>query len=200
MAVDGVVDNAVPWTYPPKCLDQRPKGNNETRVHCLFTSAEFRNGHGTSLITTPAAASQLIGLEAFEDKPLPLAAQLRDSLGPAYEITSIQGKGKGVVATRGIRRGEIIMVDVPAVLIGISFLADTKPHHRRRLINQAMAQLPEKTRNKVYGLHRSASKYEIDALLGPNSNTVMIADDEVHVGLFAEASVCFEVLRTRGNE
>jgi hypothetical protein len=112
-------------------------------------------------------------------------------MGHAYEILSIQGKGQGVVATREIRRGEIIMVDVPAVLIGISFLADTKPHHRRRLIKQAMTQLPEETRSKIYNLYRSSSKYEIDAILGPNSNTVMVAEDEVHVGVFAEVAVCW---------
>ncbi|KAK4119402.1 hypothetical protein N657DRAFT_659037 [Parathielavia appendiculata] len=80
------------------------------------------------------------------------------------------------------------MVDVPAVLIGISFLGDTKPHHRRRLIKQAMAQLPETTRSKVHSLSRGSAMYEVDAILGPNSNTVMVAEDEVHVGLFAEAA------------
>ncbi|KAL2138018.1 hypothetical protein VTI28DRAFT_7659 [Corynascus sepedonium] len=110
------------------------------------------------------------------------------SLEPAYEVLPVEGKGQGVVARRRIRRGEIIMVDVPAVLIAVSFLAETKPHHRRRLLKQALNQLPEETRSRSYGLGRSSSKYEVDAIMGPNSNTVVVADDQVHVGLFTEVA------------
>ncbi|AEO60489.1 hypothetical protein MYCTH_104665 [Thermothelomyces thermophilus ATCC 42464] len=80
------------------------------------------------------------------------------------------------------------MVDVPSVLIGIPFLADAKPHHRRRILKQALNQLPEETRNRVYTLGRGSSPYEVDAIMGPNTNTVVIADDEVHVGLFTEVA------------
>lgn len=179
------------WTFPPKCISQTSKQDDAPRLDCLFTSAEFRNGHGLSLVTTTTAASHLIGIDALSDRAPPLAARHRASLEPAYEVRTVQGKGKGVVATRRIRMGEIIMVDVPTVLIGISFLADTMPHHRRRLIKQAMKQLPEETQSRIYGLHRSSAKYEVDAILGPNSNTIMLADDEVHVGLFTEAAVCW---------
>jgi hypothetical protein len=179
------------WTFPPRCISQTAKNGSSPRIDCLFTSNEFRNGHGTSLVTTTTSAAHLIGFEAFVDKPVPDAARRRDSLGPAYEILPVPGKGKGAVAKRMIRRGEIIMVDVPAVLIAISFLAETKPHHRRRILKQAINQLPEETRSRVYNLGRSSSKYEVDAILGPNSNTIMVGDDdEVHVGLFTEAAVC----------
>lgn len=164
--------------------------DNATWVDCLFTSAEARNGHGISLVTTTTTAAHLVGVDAFSDKPDPLAAQHRASLGPAYEVVAIPGKGQGVVAKRRIRMGEIVMVDVPAVLIAISFLAEMKPHHRRRILKQAIKQLPEETRNEVYGLHRSSGPHEVDAILGPNSNTVMLAEDEVHVGLFPKAAVC----------
>ncbi|KAK4149185.1 SET domain-protein 5 [Chaetomidium leptoderma] len=179
--------NAISWTFPPKCISQTPKNENGSRIDCLFTSTEFRNGHGISLVTATITASNLVGVEAFADRPIPLAAQHRDSLGPGYEIRPIQGKGQGVVARRRIRRGEIIMVDIPAVLIGISFLADTKPHHRRRILKQAINQLPEETRHKVHALYRSSAQHEVDAILGPNANTIMV-EDEVHVGLFTKAA------------
>ncbi len=188
----GILDgeyNAISWSSPPKCITQTRRDSNTTRLDCLFTSTEFRNGHGMAMITTTATASHLVGAEAFSDKPLPLASQRRGSQEPSYEIVPVQGKGRGVVARRRIRRGEILMVDVPALLVGISFLADTKPHHRRRLLKQALGQLPRETRENVYGLHRSSSKYEVDAILGPNSNTVMIAGDEVHIGLFPSIAV-----------
>jgi hypothetical protein len=180
--------NAISWTFPPKCVVQSSK-ENATWVDCLFTSAEARSGHGISLVTTTTTAAHLVGMDAFSDKPDPPAAQHRASLGPAYEVVPVPGKGQGVVAKRRIRMGEIVMVDVPAVLIAISFLAETKPHHRRRMLKQAIRQLPEETRNSVYGLHKSSSQHEVDAILGPNSNTVMLAEDQVHVGLFPKVAV-----------
>ncbi|AEO70984.1 uncharacterized protein THITE_2055665 [Thermothielavioides terrestris NRRL 8126] len=80
------------------------------------------------------------------------------------------------------------MTDVPALLIGIAFLADAKPHHRRRFLKQAISQLPEETRSKLYSLHRSSAGHEVDAMLGPNSHTVTVAGEDVHVGLFAEVA------------
>jgi hypothetical protein len=182
--------NEFSWSFPPRCMTQTPRDTNSTRIDCLFTLTEFRNQHGTSLVTSVTTAANLIGMDAFVDKPSPLQATKRESLGPAYEVRQVPGKGYGVIATRRIKAGEIVMVDFPAVLIEIAFLADTKPHHRRRILKQAINQLPEETRNKVYQLHRGSSKYEVDAILGPNTNTVVIAESEVHVGLFPEVAVC----------
>jgi hypothetical protein len=170
-------------------MTQSSKMNDGSRVDCLFTSADFRNGHGISLVTSTTTAAHLIGLDVFSDKPMPLSIRRRESQGPGYEIRPVHGKGNGVIARRRIRRGEIIMVDVPAVFVGVSFLADMKPHHRRRILKQAINQLPEETRRRVRGLHRGSSEYEVDAILGPNSHTVMVAEDEVHVGLFTEAAL-----------
>ena len=85
------------------------------------------------------------------------------------------------------------MVDVPAVLISTEFLAATKPHHRRRLMKQALAQLPEETKARMHALSRGAGKHEVDAIFGTNTNTVTLGQDEVHVGLFIEAAVSFPV-------
>lgn len=204
------IDPAVSWTYPPKCMTQTTKsatGDNEpSRIDCLFTSAEFRNGHGTSIVTSTTTASELLSVGAFHDRPAPLAAQRRAAAaagtaqggggsGLSYEIVNVgEEKGDGVVATRVIRQGEIIMVDVPAVMMGMGFLADTPGHHRRRVLKQAMRQLSEETRAKLDRLQRSeAAKYEVDAILGRNSHAVEVGG-EVHVGLFAEVAVCFRCL------
>ncbi|KAK4233105.1 hypothetical protein C8A03DRAFT_19746 [Achaetomium macrosporum] len=177
--------DAISWSYPPKCMSQTPRSQDGPRLDCLFTSTTFRNGHGTSIVTSSTTASHLAGLEAFEDAPTPV---IRDALGPAYEVVPFPGKRTGVVAKRRIRRGEIFMVDLPALFISVSFLADAKPHHRRRMLKQAINQLPEVTRSRVYGLPRGSAEYEVDAILGPNAHTVMVGDGEVHVGLFTEVA------------
>ncbi|KAK3338597.1 hypothetical protein B0H65DRAFT_479552 [Neurospora tetraspora] len=159
--------------------------NDESRgkeiPYCLFTSQPFRNGHGTSLIVSPNTASHLLGLGVFEDRPPPWKwirqssrsrsnEQQRTNL--AYRIINVAGKGKGVVATRPIKQGEIIMVDYPALLISEEFLRETgregKGHLRRRMVKRAIEQLPEITREKVWGLMRGPGKYEVDAIMGVN--------------------------------
>ena len=181
------------WAFPLKCITPAATENNTApRADCLFTSTSFRNGHGISLIASAITTSHLIGMGSFDDAPLPLAAQQRLSLGPAYKIVPVEGKGMGVIAARSIKRGEIIMTDHPAILIGTSFLANSKPHHRRRVLKQAIRQLPEATRKKVESLQRGKEEYEVDAILGPNANTVLLGEEgggQVHVGLFAETAV-----------
>ncbi|KAK4209631.1 hypothetical protein QBC37DRAFT_323700 [Rhypophila decipiens] len=177
-----------PWTLTPKCVGEEQKISNTTsRVHCIFTDGNFRTGHGTSLITTTTVAAHLVGLEAFNDRPARLEAAKRDAV-PAYEIVELEGRGKGAVATRDIRRGEIIMVDVPALLVGTEFLHDVRAHHRRRLIKQAINRLPGKTRDEVWSLSRNNGEYEIDAIMGANANSVAISDNGIHVGIFPKVS------------
>jgi hypothetical protein len=142
--------------------------------------------------------SNLVGAEVFIDRPAPPAAQRRESVqGRAYTIQDVPGRGKGVVAARRIRQGEILMVDVPAVLVSMAVLAELKPHLRRRLIKKALEGLPAETRQKVEGLQRGEGQ-GVDALLGTNTESVMLGEGEeaeVHVGLFAELAVSFSWTR-----
>ncbi|KAL2158713.1 hypothetical protein VTH06DRAFT_4195 [Thermothelomyces fergusii] len=185
-------DNVMTWTLRPRCIDPWYKQINTSSVDCLFTSTEFRNGHGISLVTSTEVVSHLIGLEAFVDKPAP---QPRSSpaeddgaaAGPAYEIVPVEGKGMGVVATRRIRKDEIFMVDVPAMLISLNFLTSTKPHHRRIILEQALSQLPPETRDRAYALSRGSAPYEVDSIMGPNANSILVTG-EVHFGLFTEVA------------
>ncbi|KAK3319429.1 hypothetical protein B0H66DRAFT_498617 [Apodospora peruviana] len=80
------------------------------------------------------------------------------------------------------------MVDVPALLVGTPFLTDIKPHHRRRMIKAAIKQLPEEIRDEVFSLSRTAGEYEIDSIMGANANSVVLGDEEIHVGLFVKAA------------
>lgn len=184
--------NAIAWDYPPKCISPPAKDNTTVpRIDCLFTSTTFRNGHGISLVSSTLTTSHIVGVGSFDDEAPPLGVQRRENLGSAYEIVPVEGKGLGVVAKRKIKRGEIVMSDYPSLLIGTGFLGTAQPHHRRRMLKQAINQLPDKLRSKVRGLSRGAEKYEVDAILGPNANTVMIGEqdgEQMHVGLFAEAA------------
>lgn len=187
----------VQWTYPPRCLGPESLKPNGTRHDCLFTSAEFRNGHGISIIGPASITADLIAQGAFIDRPDPPAAVKRQAGKPAYRVVDVPGKGKGVVAARRIKRGEIVMADYPSVLISTGFVVETKPHHRRRLLKAAFNQLPEETKEAVYGLKRGAEKHPVDQIVGTNSNGVELGVEEGFVGVFVKVAVSWQVLDCR---
>ncbi|KAK3946736.1 hypothetical protein QBC32DRAFT_122452 [Pseudoneurospora amorphoporcata] len=218
----------LPWSFPPKCMafsnssfsapssaspsgppsmsfsapsfgsaphkDNRPRSITPEKVYCLFTSQEFRNGQGLSMVVSPNTAANLLGIGVMDDAPA------RKTLEKPYQI-----KGKGVVATRAIKQGEIIMVDVPALLVSQEFLMRTgregTGHLRRRLVKKGLSQLPESMRRKVMGLQRGPGEYEADAILRVNlkglrgvGNSALglleeqgIGDEEL-MGLFTEVA------------
>ncbi|KAK4445458.1 hypothetical protein QBC34DRAFT_472363 [Podospora aff. communis PSN243] len=169
----------IPWSHAPKCTT----ATNTTRLDCLFSSSTFRNGHGISIITSTTTMSNLVSVSAFDDRPAPLAAAKREALGPTYKITPVEGKGLGLIATRKIKRGEIIMVDYPAVLMSMEYLASSKAHHRRRLMRKAMEQLPGETREGIDALQRGKGGHEVDRIFGVNTYTVGM-EGGLYVGLF----------------
>lgn len=229
----------LPWSYPPKCLSIRSSPASSSlsasssssssspasfspsyssyaaeNVYCLFSSQNFRNGQGLSLIVSPTTAANLLGIGALDDGTAPWASHVRKQRETPYQITDVKGKGKGVVATRPIKQGEILMVDVPNLLISEEFLRETeregKGHLRRRMVKRGLEQLPESTRHKVLELQKGPGSYEIDAILGINlkglggdrletdSALALLEEQEAEehregmMGLFAEVAVGFE--------
>jgi hypothetical protein len=90
------------------------------------------------------------------------------------------------------------MVEYPALLIGTSFLRDSKAHHQRRLVKRAVEQLPEGTKKGVYDLYRKDVSYEIDDIMAVNAVSVPITEEEKGMGLFLDFSVSCAPSPVRG--
>jgi len=151
-------------------------------LNCLFVDKTFRS-HGIALLTSTTMASNLLGMGGLIDRPPPPAALKRDSLslaegkeketetgtgtgsgagtsvGKAYKVVKIpeNGKGKGIVTTRRVRQGEILMVDTPAILVSVDFLVGTKSHIRRRWLRRAVASLEAEVKGDVEALGSGSS-------------------------------------------
>ncbi|WPJ61192.1 hypothetical protein SMAC4_07900 [Sordaria macrospora] len=198
-----------PLPGPATGEDNIPGSSTPEKVYCLFTSREFRNGQGVSLIVSPITAANLLGMGVFDDAPAPrkwTGAGGRKTMDKPYRITDVKGKGQGVVATKPIKQGDIIMVDVPVLLVSQEFLRKTgkegKGHLRRRMVKRGLEQLPESMRRKVMGLQKGPGMYEVDALLGINvkglggvgSSALGLLEDEEwfkgeeRTGLFTEVA------------
>lgn len=104
--------DAFPWTHKMLCVGTKLKEEDRRnpnkvpeipRIHCLHSSDLFGGGHGTSIITTAEAASNLIAGDAMEDRPWYGNSRKRvfapgpvvNSEGPAYTTKAYPGKGMG---------------------------------------------------------------------------------------------------------
>lgn len=194
-----------PWTHKMLCVSKKLKEEDRKnphkipeipRIHCLHSSDLFGGGHGTSIITTSEAASNLIAGDAMEDRPWYGSSKKRvfapgpivSKEGPAYTTKQYPGKGMGVMALRKIEQGEILMLDLPALIVGKQFLEDIEPRLRRRMLRRAVAQLPKNTQEMVAKLGRSTGGEVIDDILGTNSCSFSLGEREMHLGLFPEVA------------
>ncbi|KAI0592925.1 hypothetical protein F4775DRAFT_598985 [Biscogniauxia sp. FL1348] len=176
-----------PWTFPPVCM----KAENDTHSKlCTFTYANLRGEAGISILTTPEIAAA--GMEVLEDIDLRLPAWERDhmhtaSIPPPYEIKSIEGKGLGVIASRQIHQGEIIMLQYPVVLRMID-IEPWKYQDVLTLLHRAAMQLPTKEKAAILSLARSRGGYIVDDIMNTNSYSVLL-DGVAHQGLYVDVSV-----------
>ncbi|KIJ54846.1 hypothetical protein M422DRAFT_24744 [Sphaerobolus stellatus SS14] len=90
--------------------------------------------------------------------------------GPAYEIVNIVGKGKGVVATRDIAQGELIMKEEPlfSVQVGALFNTSVEDH-----LTKVLQSLNATQRDTFYELYKPskarANTSNVEAIFHANS-------------------------------
>ncbi|KAH7368390.1 hypothetical protein B0T11DRAFT_316578 [Plectosphaerella cucumerina] len=197
------------WTDQPRCIVWRPRygpsaSSPPVKEHCLFTQASFRSGHGVSLISTPGPASNLVGSGALSDTesflPLSISPPRMFTPGPvvdstgvsAYEVRDLPGKGKGVITLRRIEKGEVFMLDYPAILAAADFASAAWTKTQERLLQAAVSQLPRQTQRRVLDLARSQTDLDKDMALGDvfatNTCGVTLGDGGRYLGLFPEVS------------
>jgi len=117
-----------PWTHKPYCNDAQ---------FCVFTNAMFRGKQGVSFVTTssriPLNMAEILSYESTRREPSP----------PPYSIKLVLGKGFGVVATKAIRKDDIIMVDVARLIADADIPSIMDNDNSATLFTQAMEQLPD---------------------------------------------------------
>lgn len=197
------------WTAQPRCITWTPRLGPSTSSHpvehCLFTQAAFRSGHGVSIITSPGPASDLIGSGAMSDTesylPMSISPPRIFTPGPAvdflrvpaYEVRDLPGKGKGVIAARRIEKGEVLMLDYPAILAAADFASAAWTKTQERLLQVAVSQLPRQTQRMVLDLARSQTDLDSDMVVGDvfatNTCSVVLGNGVRYLGLFPEVSV-----------
>lgn len=197
-----------PWTHRPVCLNSTiltPRGAGGERLpgipepadaapvkYCVYTHAHMGE-IGLSIITTPEHAAS--SLHLLERPNLPhlsrrsrAAATNADPNPPPYEVADLPGKGKGVRATRKIRRFETILLEPAAIVVVNEFARAVRRQDGYRLLHMAVDQLSDPGR--VLSLARSSpfALDDVEDLLRTNSFAGEL-DGEPHMGLFPRVAV-----------
>jgi len=109
-----------PWTHEPHCTSS-PSLTHLGQKFCVYTS-NVTGPHGLSLIFKPEDARR--ATQYLNDIPLAsfLTQEQAETLffNPApWKVVDMADKGKGVVATRKIKRYETFMLDQAALVVGM---------------------------------------------------------------------------------
>jgi hypothetical protein len=181
----------LPWTHRPECIDATigERGEEEEGEYCLYTSSFFGN-HGVSIVTARKTAANAVGtLWDVYDSSFPSPETVRNlNIDRAYEVVDMPGMGKGVVASRLIKRQETFMVDYAILMTDVNFPTSVSEAQRRRLLRQAIEQLAET--EAATGLARSGTTEAdlVEDIMGTNSFLAELAGSP-HKALFPIISV-----------
>ncbi|OAA65680.1 SET domain protein [Niveomyces insectorum RCEF 264] len=195
-----------PWTHRPVCTDARQDEWGAVQQHCVFTDATFRGGRGISVIAAPHVAAAMAdtlddgGIPArLRDHPsTPLAGDPTLEHGPpaaeggnaSFTVQTLPNRGKGVVATRRIRKGELVFVDYVTVLSQNTFTAPgssdapADPEQILQLLQVAVQQLTPGQQARVHALAHSLGGERIRDILRTNVFGGIEIAGEPHIGLF----------------
>ena len=214
----GVIGPFVPWNYRPWCV--QPTSHNETDADtdgnnnknkkrdpklCVYTVTSLRGGAGMSIVTTPDVAASIANelqdpdiawLEKERGVPFalsspPHAPSSSSSKGKAaYRITEVEGKGLGVLATREIKEGEILMFG-PPILVRMAEYAVKWPSSGAFMsLQHASTRLPTREKELLLSLAKSGEGYIVDDVMNTNAFQMTVGDEAVeHSGLFPEIAV-----------
>lgn len=171
-----------PWTHRPYCPGTK---------YCVFTNSRFGGGEerGVSIITTEGNISRSVDLleEAFI-APHPRIEAGNGSQVLPWVVEDVPGKGKGVIATHMIRRGEAFMVDPASLMAAADLMKQVTGAQGSMLFATAIDQLPNpQTVMSLARGNKAATSVAEDVV---KTNTFAVTLNGVrYMALFPEISV-----------
>lgn len=169
-----------PWSVRPVCAHAKNGGTNR---YCVFTKHGFRGTRGISILATPEIAAELAGL-LHDPNPAWLHRQARlyyvkEDEGPlAYTVRDIPGRGKGMVANRTIRAGEVILRENPVIINLTELPPGVEPSQVGAMFDAAFDNLPAPERERVQAMARSKGDgHIINDILNTNAIGVKIGQN-----------------------
>jgi len=138
------------WRHSSPCF----QGSEYEAQYCVFIDVNFAGGRGLSIITTRQRADYLATLPAFTVPDTTTGFNLDFTrLGSIkFEVRDIPGKGKGIIATDYIRRGERILANTASLMIDYAVFSDLDYNIYTELQAYAVDHLPLAHRDAILNL------------------------------------------------
>ncbi|KAI0525847.1 hypothetical protein F5B22DRAFT_256352 [Xylaria bambusicola] len=156
------------WRTSPDCFEE----------YCVYTSDGFFD-KGISLITTASNHARVAHIQPPQKGSTSHQEKTR--------IANIPGKGKGLVATRMIHRGDRIMTTSPALLVHRNAFRELSLEDINYLMDVAVNNLP-KSRKESY-MSQAGSRKIIDILFTNSFQVTLGGNDGFHYGNYPEVSI-----------
>ncbi|KAH8679046.1 hypothetical protein BGZ60DRAFT_428853 [Tricladium varicosporioides] len=133
-----------PWKSEPECL----QNEEQLKEYCIYTSSNFRNGRGISLLTTSFTAVTISFSSGFSLHPQIYPTPTSNT----YYETSLPGRGKGLISNGTFQRGDLIQSSTPVLIIDEETFDILEDEERFAFQRKAIDALPVATRDLFYGL------------------------------------------------
>ncbi|KAF9874724.1 hypothetical protein CkaCkLH20_07861 [Colletotrichum karsti] len=154
-------------------------------AYCAYSRPSFANGRGIVLVSTAFNAEEASHLSAFTQ---PSNDKDQGDSG-LFKVVEMPGKGLGLVANQHIKRGQRIMAHPPAVVIHRRFIDKVDLENQYRLLDIAVAELPEPTRKIFMEQMGQSGGHKVHDIIHTNSFEVRLGiRDGHHFGNYPEVS------------
>ncbi|KAJ4351518.1 uncharacterized protein N0V89_006861 [Didymosphaeria variabile] len=123
-----------------------------------------------------------------EESSLNASRSLQEDL---YDVQNIRGKGKGVLAKQRISKGDLIMLDSPAIVSSARLPMYVTPSEGSELLETAAGMLMAEDYNTIMALDKPTGTTGLDAILKTNSFSCQFNDGGVgdeYLCLFPQVS------------
>lgn len=155
------------WSHIPFCVARR--GGLE---YCTHTTANFRDGHGLSVIANPTAADA-ISAAFYASRKVERVSEV------GLDVQTLPGKGKGLITTRPVTKGQTILLDSPRIIASAQFPSLVTHAQGQSLFKTVLEQLPVVDRNLIMSLDMSLGGTDIENVMKTNAFACQINDGHV---------------------
>lgn len=201
--IDDTSSDFAPWSHQPKCAHPKADKDGDEKggsKYCVYT---YNATRGLSLLSTPEIASEVAGHLGDWD-PTWLHPQAREyhvgvggEGGEAYVVREVEGKGKGAVARRRIKAGEVLVRETPAVMNMVVMPKGVGKEEVGEMFEVAVGRLEGEGRGEVLGMARGAGKEGGglgDGIMNTNGFGVDVGGERLTVLAPAVAVCCLVLL------
>lgn len=166
---------------PPRWTD----GDECVGKYCLYSSPRFAGGRGLAAITT---AENVARLREVGDLLHEFEVSFNNADNLPFHVAEVEGKGNGVIAKHRLVRGDPVMAHTPVLLVHQGFNEELDQAGRHRLLDLALASLPEQTADLFMGqMAHNPDEHPVAARLTTNAFRLDLGGDNgQHYGAFPE--------------